>query len=60
MGQGAPSRPQPVGGAYDAKPKWARDQSNGGTLSRVYTDATNNYLRDAGLSEEDCNVIAGA
>jgi hypothetical protein len=35
----------------------ARDQ-NGGQLSRVFTDATNNYLRDQGLSGEDCQAVA--
>ena len=54
-----------AGAAYDQAPpaKWdqaprrrARDQN--GSLSRVYADATNNYLKDAGLSEEDLQVIS--
>jgi hypothetical protein len=36
--------------------KW--DQKNGGRLSRVFVDATNNYLRDQGLSDEDCQTVA--
>jgi hypothetical protein len=54
--------------ALDAAPRWqARDQAppaakwdqqNGGRLSRVFVDATNNYLRDQGLSDEDCQTVA--
>jgi hypothetical protein len=61
VSRGSATRPSGGDGqpqlAYDAKPRWARDQGNGG-LTRAYTDATNNYLRDAGLSEEDCKVVA--
>ena len=53
--------------ALDAAPRWqARDQAapparwdeQGPGLSRTYVDATNNYLRDAGLSDEDCQAVA--
>ena len=52
--------------AYDAKPAWlARDQApaakwdqmGAGRLDRTYVGATNSYLRNAGLSDEDCGVI---
>jgi hypothetical protein len=63
-------KPRNPGMAYDAKPAWlARDQASGpggparfdqvgsGQLARSYVDATNSYLRNAGLSDEDCEVI---
>jgi hypothetical protein len=60
----ARARPQPAvgrpwsGAAYDQMPApAAKFDQNGGRLSRVFVDATNNYLRDAGLSDEDCEVI---
>jgi hypothetical protein len=59
--QPAAGRASPTGkswaGAMDQAPRRrARDQS--GSLTRVYADATNNYLKDAGLSEEDLQVIS--
>jgi hypothetical protein len=52
--------------ALDAAPRWqARDQAlpakwdqaGGGSLSRTFIDATNKFLADQGLSEEDCQMI---
>ena len=57
--------------AYDAAPAWlARDQAGGpggpakfdqtggGSLSRPFIDATNTFLADHGLSEEDCQAVS--
>jgi hypothetical protein len=34
------------------------DQTGGGSLSRPFIDATNKFLADQGLSEEDCQAIS--
>ena len=50
-----PGAPVPAG-ALDAAPRWlARDQTGG--LARTYVDATAKYLRNAGLPDEDLDVI---
>jgi hypothetical protein len=68
--RGARGKPGWGGAAYDAAlPRRSRDQSTApaakfddqvgsGQLGRSYVDATNSYLRNAGLSDEDCEVVA--